>query len=127
MIRIAIIGIVSVLLATQFKKTNSEYSVYIGIAACFIIFFLSLQKMEVLIDGIGKIQSYIKVNQSYIQILIKILGITYVSEFSASLCKDAGHAAIAGQIELVGKLSILAVSMPILLALLDTIHQFLRA
>lgn len=83
--------------------------------------------MEVLIDGIGKIQSYIKVNQSYIQILIKILGITYVSEFSASLCKDAGHAAIAGQIELVGKLSILAVSMPILLALLDTIHQFLRA
>ena len=126
MIRIAIIGIVAVLLAAQFKNTHSEYSIYIGIATCFIIFFLSLQSIEVIIEGIKKIQSYLKMNPAYIEILIKILGITYISEFSASLCKDAGHAAIAGQIELVGKLSILAVSMPILLALLDTIHQFLK-
>lgn len=126
MIRIAIIGIVAVLLAAQFKNTHSEYSIYIGIATCFIIFFLSLQRIEVIIEGIKKIQSYLKMNPAYIEILIKILGITYISEFSASLCKDAGHAAIAGQIELVGKLSILAVSMPILLALLDTIHQFLK-
>lgn len=125
MIRIAIIGIVAVLLATQFKNTRSEYSIYIGIATCFLIFFLGLQRIEIIIDAMKKIQSYIKINQVYIEILIKIIGITYVSEFSASLCKDAGHAAIAGQIELVGKLSILAVSMPILLALLDTIHQFL--
>lgn len=120
------IGLVAVLLATQLKNSKSEYSTYIGIAACLIIFYLSLQRIEIIISGIKKIQSYIKINQVYIEILIKIIGITYIAEFSASLCKDAGHAAIAGQIELVGKLSILAISMPILLALLETINQFLK-
>ena len=55
----------------------------------------------------------------------KMIGITYVAEFSASLCRDAGYQAVAGQIELFGKLSILVSSMPVLLALLETISQFL--
>ena len=59
-------------------------------------------------------------------ILLKMIGITYVAEFSANLCKDAGYQAVAGQIEMFGKLSILVISMPVLLALLDTISQFLR-
>ena len=48
-------------------------------------------------------------------------GITYVAEFAASLCRDAGHQAIASQIEIFAKLSLLAVSLPVVTALLDTI------
>ena len=52
-------------------------------------------------------------------------GITYLADFSASLCQDAGYSAIAGQIEFFGKISILAVSAPVMLALLETITGFL--
>ena len=48
-----------------------------------------------------------------------------ISEFSANLCKDAGYQAVAGQIEMFGKLSILAISMPVILVLLETIGEFL--
>jgi stage III sporulation protein AD len=51
-------------------------------------------------------------------------GVTYISEFSAGICKDAGYGALAGQIEIFGKLSILALSMPIVLALLETLQGF---
>ena len=57
--------------------------------------------------------------------LMKIMGITYISDFSANLCRDAGYLAIAGQIEFFGKISILTISTPIILALLDTIAGFL--
>lgn len=48
-----------------------------------------------------------------------------MSEFSAAICKDTGYQAIASQIEVFGKLTILAVSMPILLSLLETMKGFL--
>lgn len=125
MIRIAIIGICAVLIAIQFKNGKTEYGIYISLAACIIIFGLGLNYLETIINTINQIQGYIQVNQSYIAILIKIIGITYIAEFSSNLCKDAGHAAISNQIELVGKLTILSISMPILMALLQTMNEFL--
>lgn len=125
MIKVVMIGIAAVLLAIQFKGSKSEYEIYISLAACTLIFFLGISRLEVIMDTIKKIQGYISINGMYLSILIKIIGITYIAEFAASLCKDAGHGAVGGQIELVGKLSILAMSMPIILALLDTIQEFL--
>ncbi|HEX3077524.1 MAG TPA: SpoIIIAC/SpoIIIAD family protein [Lachnospiraceae bacterium] len=125
MIKAAIIGIVGVLIAIQFKNGKSEYGMYISAAACVIITIIGVSRLEVIVDTIGKIQAYLSIDSAYFNILLRIIGITYISEFASSLCKDAGHVAIAGQIELVAKLSILTVSMPILLALLETINEFL--
>lgn len=126
MIKIAAIGIVAVMLAIMFKKGKEEYSLYIGITASFVIVFLGIGKLEVILDAIDRLQGYLKLNSTYIAILIKIIGITYITEISSSICKDSGYQAVAEQIELVGKLSILAISMPILLAILDTIDRFLE-
>lgn len=125
MLQVAIIGIVAIVLATQFKSTRSEFATYISVAACIIILFIGTSKLSTIIEGISKIQSYININPTYLSILLKIVGITYIAEFASALCKDAGHSAISNQIELVGKLTILAISMPILLALLELINDFL--
>ena len=71
------------------------------------------------------IQDSISIQTSYIQALLKIIGITYISEFAADICRDAGYTAVAGQIGVFARLSVLAVSMPIVTALLDTIGGFL--
>lgn len=126
MIKIALIGFIAVMLAIIFKKGKEEYSLYISIAACLLILLWGIGKLEVILDAIGQLTGYIKLNQSYIGILVKIIGITYVTEVSASLCKDSGYQAVAEQIELVGKLAILAISMPIMLAILDTINNLLE-
>ncbi|CUH93279.1 SpoIIIAC/SpoIIIAD family protein [Herbinix luporum] len=125
MVEVAIISIIAILMGIIFKKGKEEYSIYISLAACFIIVLLGIGKLEIILDTINRLQGYIKINKAYINILVKILGITYVTEFAAALCKDSGYHAIGEQVELVGKLSILAISMPILLALLDTINNFL--
>lgn len=125
MLNIALVGIVAVLMAILFKKGKEEYSLYISIAACIIILFLGIGKLETILDSIHRLQEYIIINNTYINILIKIIGITYVTEFAAALCKDSGYTAIGSQVELIGKISVLAISMPILMALLDTINNFL--
>lgn len=125
MIRIGVIGIITIILAIMFKKGKEEYSLYISIGACILILLWGIGKLEVILDSIERLQGYIQMNKAYVGILIKIIGITYITEISSSLCKDSGYQSIGEQIELVGKLTILAISMPIMLAILDTINSFL--
>lgn len=125
-LKIAAVGITGVLIAIQFKNQKPEYSMYISIASAVLIFFYAAGKLSFIIETIEKLQNYIHINSAYIRTLVKMLGITYVAEFSAGICKDAGYQAIAGQIEIFGKLAILAVSMPILSSLLELIDGFLK-
>lgn len=125
--KIALAGIMAVIIATLFKQGRTEYGIFISMAACLLIFFFGMGKLSSIFKAIAKIQSYLTVDSQYIKILLKIIGITYIAEFASNLCKDAGYSAIANQIELAGKLCIMAISMPILLALLDTIDRFLTA
>lgn len=125
MIKVALIGVAAALIASKFKSIKSEYALYVGLAGCLLIFALGVTKIQSIMQIIEKIQGYISISPTYIAILLKMIGITYVAEFSACLCKDAGHDAISKQIEMVGKLTILSLSMPIILSLLDTIKEFL--
>ena len=125
MVQTAILGLAAVLLAIQFKGQKSEYGIYIALAASILIFGMGVGKIEMILAALEEIQSYIQIKEAYISLLIKIVGITYIAEFASELCKDAGYGAIAGQIEVVGKLTILTISMPVLMALLRTINGFL--
>lgn len=125
MIQIGIIGVAGTLLAVQFKSGKSEYGIYISVALSLVIFFAIIGRLEVIIDALRTIANYINMDTAYIGTLIKMLGITYVAEFSAGICKDAGYQTIALQIEIFGKLAVLVLSMPVRMALLNTIKEFL--
>ena len=125
MIRIACIGLMAVFLALKLKSVQPEYALLTGIASCVVLFGFSVTKLEVIFSGIDTIRQYLSVNSAYIGIILKVIGIAYVSEFSANLCKDAGYGGIASQIEMFGKLSILVMSLPILTTLLTKIQEFM--
>ena len=125
MVQVGIIGVAGALLAVQFKSGKAEYGIYISIALSLLIFFSILRYLETIIRMVRTIGDYISMDTVYIGTLLKMLGITYIAEFSSSICKDAGYQAIAGQIEIFGKLAVLVLSMPILMALLDPVKGFL--
>lgn len=123
----AMIGVGAVVLALKFKGINQEYSIYLSLAACLILMGIAISQLEVLIAYIKTLYGYLMLDSIYLKILLKIIGIAYLCEFASNLCKDAGYSAVAGQIEMAGKLSILIVSMPVMTALLDTLKSFLRS
>ena len=125
MLKIAVIGVVAAVLAAWIKTIKAEYSLWIVLAVGIFLGLSVLTKVEVMIEELKFLQEYFSDYGSYIRLLIKIIGITYLSEFSSDLCRDAGAATLATQIELFGKLSILVLCMPILTALLETIDYYL--
>ncbi len=124
-VTIAVIGLVAVILAVQLKTVKAEYGVYLVLGAGLVIFFYGLSKLETVLETLKRIQSYIQIDTMYLGTMMKMIGITYIAEFASGICKDAGYSSLGGQIEILGKLSILAVSMPILLALMETLKTFM--
>lgn len=124
-VQVAVIGVLGTLLAIQFKNGKAEYGIYIGVALSVVILFGILGRLEVIVETMQQIGKYINIAPGYVSTLLKMLGVTYVAEFASGICKDAGYQTIAVQIEIFAKLSILALSMPILLTLLETIQAFL--
>ena len=125
MLQAAIIGITGVFLAMELKQTKPEYAAVLSVATGVLLLMLAQEKLEAVVESIRLIQNSISIQASYIRVLLKIIGITCISEFAGDICRDAGYSAVAGQIGIFARLSILAVSMPILLSLLETMKGFL--
>ncbi len=123
---VMLFGIASALLAVLLGQIKGEYSVYIILAAGIFLFVFILSRMNTVISAVNQMKSYIHFEDAYINILIKIVGISYLTQFSADLCRDCGYHLLANQLQIFGKISVLAVSMPVVLSLLETIHQVLE-
>lgn len=124
-IRFVLIGAAGILLCIILKEVRPEYALYVSMATGICLLLGASGKLSYLMEMMQRIRGYLPVDATYLNTLLKMIGITYVGQFGAGLCKDAGYSSIAGQIELFSKLSILALSMPILLSLLDTVCGFL--
>ena len=123
--QIGIIGVIGSLLAIQFKGGKTEYGIFMSVAVSIFLFACIIDRLELFLDTVRQISSYIDMDAGYLGIMLKMIGITYIAEFSSGICRDAGYQTMAGQIEIFGKLTILALGMPVLTALLETIREFL--
>ena len=123
MIKIGMIGIAAVFLALLLKKEKGELALLVGIAASVLIFGYTLSRISFILDFLRELMDTLPVDPALLKALLKMLGITYAADFSASVCREAGYGSVAGQIELFAKLSIVALSIPELWVLLRLIEQ----
>ena len=121
-IKIGMFGIVGVLLAIQFKAQKPEYSLYIGFGLSILVFGYVVRQIEAVMGQLDFIREYLGDAKSYLSVLLKVIGITYICEFSAGICKDAGFSSISDQIEILGKLSVMFAGLPILFAVVEQIQ-----
>lgn len=124
-IKIGILGLAGVLLAIQFKTIKPEYATYIGLGLGVLIMGYALGQFRTLVSSIETLQKYFSGAESYLTILVKVIGITYICEFCAGICKDAGYGSIADQIEILGKLSVMFAGMPIIMAVIQTLDKLI--
>ncbi len=124
-VKVGIIGILGIMTAIQFKAVKPEYATYIGVALGLLIFGYIVQQLRTMISSLSWLGTLFESSGGYLSILMKVIGITYLCEFSAGICKDAGYGAIAEQIEVLGKLSVMFAGLPILLAVVEQIQSYM--
>ncbi len=124
-IKVGLLGILGVLLALQFKANKPEYGMYIGFAISILIFSYGLQQVQAVLAQFEVIRGFLGDSQKYLTVLLRVIGITYICEFSSGICKDAGYGTVAEQIEILGKLSVMFAGLPILFAIIEQMQSLL--
>lgn len=119
------IGLVATILAILLKQQKPEIAVQISIATGVIIFIFIAARLTVVLEVFNMVAGKIDIDLVYITTIFKIVGIAYVSEFGAQVCRDAGEGAIASKIEFAGKILIMVLAIPILVALLNLIVRLM--
>lgn len=119
MLKTALLGILTIMIAMAMKQGRAEFATFVSFTGSILIAWIAIQLLGGITGSFERLEKLLSIDMEYIALLMKMIGVTYLSEFASSLCRDAGYSAVAGQIELVGKLTILTIGMPIVLALFE--------
>ena len=119
------IGMMATILSLTVGQQDVTWRFYIRFATSLIIMFFVISQLSGILQTASQLGERANVTAPYLDIVFKIIGIAYISEFGAGLCKDAGEGAIASKIEFAGKVMILVTSAPVILALMDLITNML--
>lgn len=124
-IQIIGLGFVVMLLILIIKQQRPELAVQLGLTLSAIIFLMVLSKLNVVLDLFRDLAEKANISQMYLNTILKIIGIAYVTEFGAQVCRDAGEGAVAGKIEFAGKILVMVLAVPIIALVLDTIVRLI--
>ncbi|TRZ37625.1 stage III sporulation protein AD [Niallia circulans] len=121
MLQIVGIALISTFLALIIKEQKPNIAFLLVVFVGCVIFLFLVDQIASIIEMVESIALNAKVNTVYVETILKIIGIAYIAEFAVQITKDAGQGAIASKIELAGKILILAMAVPILTVLVETI------
>lgn len=119
------IGFVGAVLSVFIKERNKEAAILVSLTTGVIIFLFALSKVEAVLDVLWKLATSANLNMFYLTTILKIIGIAYIAEFGAQICKDAGEGSVAAKIEFAAKVLIMVLALPILVAILESILRLI--
>lgn len=122
---IVAIGLIAAFIIVIIKQQRPEFAMYLSVAVGILIFGLMLDKIVAIFTVLRQLADQAKINMVYMGTVLKIVGIAYIAEFGAQICRDAGESAVASKIEFAAKILVMILAIPILVAILDTILKLI--
>jgi len=103
------------------KQIRPEIALQLSILAGASIFILILSKVRVIVDLLQTLADQANISSYYLLIILKIVGVAYLAEFGAQICRDAGEGALATKIELAAKVGVIILAIPIIVAITESL------
>lgn len=125
MLQICVLSIAGLFAALIIKKDKPEYASFIIMLVGFFIAIRVLWVFEGIVEELESFKGLISQNTTYVGLLLKLVGITYVCDFASSLSKDAGHSALANHIELFGKVAIMVAGLPVIKIMIEMLEEIM--
>ena len=118
--KVIALGLIGTIFSVLLKKENPQIAMLTAAATGILIFLMLCSPLGELISLLRETAEQAGVGEGYFGIVLKVIGIAYLTQFGAQLCADAGESAVAAKIELAGKVLMMAAAAPVLTGLLET-------
>lgn len=123
--KIILIAVLAVTMILVIKQTRPEIAIIVSLTTIIVIFLFSLDKIGQVIELIKELSMRAGMPNEFLSIILKIVGISYITEFGANICKDVGESAIASKIQFAGKCIILIFGITIIGNFVDTLVKII--
>ncbi|WPC40918.1 stage III sporulation protein AD [Clostridium sp. JS66] len=124
-IKIVTFAFISLFIVMIFENRRNDLAVYVSMAVGILIFLFMITKITSILQFIQELSAKSNIDFVYLITVFKILGIAYLASFCSEICKDAGQGNIGTKVEFAGKILILALAIPILMAVLQSILKIM--
>ena len=123
--KIALIAVLGVLLAKSIPYEMPAFGLLAGIGTSIAVVGFGIYEIKGVVEKLAEMKQLLGEWGDAFGLLARMLGCAYVCDFSASVCRDGGHSAVAGQIETMGKLCIMCSGLSILIRLVSQIKSMI--
>ncbi|MBT9157182.1 MAG: hypothetical protein DDT36_00160 [Firmicutes bacterium] len=120
-----IVALAVAMAALLLKQLRPELGLVLVVVASVVLLMTLIGRMAVVIELVKELAERADVGSLHLNTLLRIMGVAFVAEFGAGICKDAGENSLALKVELAGKLIILGLSVPLVLVILETLLRLI--
>ncbi len=124
-VKVVAFAFITLFVVLVFKNKRDDLVVHISIVSGVAIFLFMIDKITSVLQLLQELALKANIDFIYLNIVFKILGIAYLSSFCAEICKDAGQGNLGSKVEFAGKILILVMAIPILMAVLQSIVKIM--
>lgn len=122
-LRIAGLALLGAFTAMLLKGSKGEFSTIVGLAMALLVCgYVVINLLEV-VGRIEGVWNRIAGDTEFLHILLRIVGITYISDLTSGICKECGYGVLAGQVAVAGKMGVLLAGFPIFMNLLEFVME----
>lgn len=124
-IQIVGLGIVAAVFLVLLRQTRPELALLLSLAAGALIFLAVLGRITSILDILEELAFRANISGAYLATVLKIIGVAYIAEFGAQVLRDSNENAVASKVEMAGKVIIMILAIPIVVAIVETISRML--
>ncbi|MCL6598446.1 stage III sporulation protein AD [Alicyclobacillus macrosporangiidus] len=119
------IGLTATVIVVVLRERMPQFAMMVGLMAGIVLFLAVLGPMQDVVHALTDLAQAARVDQGFLGTVLKIIGIAYIVEFAAQVARDAHEGALAGKIELVGKVGIVVLALPIITGVVESLVHLL--
>jgi len=119
------VGLLGAILTVLLRQNFPEFALQLSLIIGLLIFIFMLNRVISIIEVLNQLARKSGVDLIYLDTIFKIIGIAYIAEFGAQICRDAKAGIIARKIEFAGKILIISMGLPIMITILESIIELL--
>ena len=124
-IKVVAFAFMALFIVLIFKGKRDDLAIQVSIVAGILIFLFMINKLTIIMGFLQTLANRASIDVVYLNTVFKILGIAYLASFCSEICKDAGESSIASKVEFAGKILILVLAIPILMAVMQSILKIM--
>ncbi len=122
-VQIVGLGLIGAIFSLVIKQYKPELALQLSLIVGLMIFILMISRIAVIIEIMRNLAQRANIELVYINTILKVVGVAYIGEFGAEICRDAQERIIAAKIEFAAKILIMILGIPIMTAILESVLQ----